>query len=181
MGNKWTRWEQKYEKPKAYYQYSVKNGVSKEEAKAAVDYAKATGQNPKNVTPKSQLKSSSCSSSSSSCSSSGSSCSSSSSSCSKNSSIFNTTSTNNKKNVNPKDIVRTGNPEQDAKNFAKKMGISYNEAKETLQNLFGTPQQKSDSTSDTTSDTNNSSNSINNNNILMLLLNLFKNLMSYNQ
>ena len=168
MGNKWTRWEQKYEKPRAYYQYSVANGVSKAEAKAAVDYAKATGQNPKNVTPKSQLKSSSSSSSSSSCSSS-------SSSSSKNSSVFNTTSTNNKKNVNPKDIVRTGNPEQDAKNFAKKMGISYNEAKDILKNLFGAPQQKSDSTTDSTSNTNN------NNNILTLLLNLFKNLMSYNQ
>lgn len=177
MGNKWTRWEQKYEKPRAYYQYSVANGVSKEEAKAAVDYAKATGQNPKNVTPKSQLKSSSCGSSSSSCSNS----SSSSSSCNKNSSIFSSSNTNNKKNVNPNDIVRTGNPEQDAKNFAKKMGISYNEAKEILQNMFGTPQQKSDSTSDATSDTNNNNNITNNNNILILLLNLFKNLMSYNQ
>lgn len=36
----------------------------------------------------------------------------------------------------------TGDPEQDAKNFAKQMGISVEEAKSQLRAMFGDPQQR---------------------------------------
>ena len=99
-------------------------------------------------------------------------------SCSSSSSIFKTNTYN--KNVNPNDIVRTGNPEQDAKNFAKKMGISYSKAQEILQNLFGSPQQKAESTTNDTDTTTTTGNN-NNNNMLALILNLLQNLMSAQQ
>jgi len=182
MGNKWTRWEQKYEKPRAYYQYSVANGVSPAEAAKACDYAKATGQSPKDVTPKSQMSSCSSSSSSSSCSSSSSTSSSNSSnsttsstaSCNKSSSIFNDI-INGKKNVNPNNIVRTGDPEQDAKNFAKKMGISVSQAKTILKNLFGAPQQNQ------ANSTNYTNNIFGGNNILTFIINMLQRLMSNGQ
>ena len=146
------------EQQAAYYQYSKTNGVSQEEAAKACDYARTSGKNPKDVTPRSQMSSSS----SSSCSSS-----------SKNSSIFKTSSAD-KKNVNPNDIVRTGNADQDAKNLAKKMGISYKDAQEILKNLFGSPKQTESTTNDTDTTTGN-------NNMLTIILNLLQNLMSTQQ
>ena len=48
---------QQAEAERAAYQYGIKNGVSQNEAMAAVNYAKAKGISPKDLTPKSQVSS----------------------------------------------------------------------------------------------------------------------------
>ncbi len=61
----------------------------------------------------------------------------------------NNTVTNNADNskIDANSIRKTGNPDQDAKNFAKQMGITIDQAKEQLKAKYGDPTEKSSSSS----------------------------------
>ena len=151
------------EQQKAYYQYSMKNGVSKEEAAKACNYAKSNGINPKNLTPKSQL---ACGNALAYGTSSGkkTSCTSSSNSASAN----NTSSTsntdfstvlkelmnmlrnlfdpNNQNNIYNNSTNNNeppqGDPDKYAKQYAKENHISLEQARAQLQNMYGSPEEK---------------------------------------
>ena len=62
---------------------------------------------------------------------------------------YSVSAASNTSRIDASSVKRTGNPDQDAKNFAKKMGISVDEAKNQLRAMFGNPEAKKaeDSTS----------------------------------